>query len=190
MAWHLLTRLLWLWCLFLSLRWDRKTAGAGSRLENWALIVSFPLECCCSVVKSCLTLRPPWTAAFQASLSSTVSRSFLKLMSIEVVIISNHLILFSSCLQSFPASRSFLMNQLFASRGQSIGASALASFLLVNIPLECRSLLQRRLSAYFPVWSCSLLARSVRGSWILLVRIWWLLGPSQTVVPMSFLHSY
>ena len=76
-----------------TIRWDRKTAGAGSRLENWALIVSFPLECCCSVVKSCLTLRPPWTAAFQASLSSTLSRSFLKFMSIEVVIISNHLIL-------------------------------------------------------------------------------------------------
>ena len=32
---------------------------------------------------------------------------------------------FSSCLQSFPASRSFPMSQLFASGGQSIGASAL-----------------------------------------------------------------
>ena len=40
---------------------------------------------------------------------------------------------FSSCLQSFPASGSFLMSQLFISGGQSIGASAPVSVLLVNI---------------------------------------------------------
>ena len=66
----------------------------------------------------------PWTAARQASLSFTNSRSLLKLMSIELVMPSNHLILFSSCLQSFPASGSFPMSWLFASGGQSIGASA------------------------------------------------------------------
>ena len=52
----------------------------------------------------------PWTAACQASLSITNSRSLLKLMSIESVMPSNHLILcypFSSRLQSFPASGSF-----------------------------------------------------------------------------------
>ena len=38
-----------------------------------------------------------------------------------------------SCLQSFPASGSFLMSQLFASGGQNIGASASASVLSVNI---------------------------------------------------------
>ena len=51
-------------------------------------------------------------------------------------VMSNHLILFlpfSSCLQSFPASGSFLMSQLFASDGQGFGASALASVLPVNI---------------------------------------------------------
>ena len=37
-----------------------------------------------------------------------------------------------SCLQSFPASGPFLMSQFFASGGQSIGVSALASFLPVN----------------------------------------------------------
>ena len=46
----------------------------------------------------------------------------------------------SSCLQSFPASVSFPMSLLFASGGQSIGASASASFLPMNIqgqfPLE------------------------------------------------------
>ena len=53
----------------------------------------------------------PWTAARQASLSITSSESLLKLMSIESVMPSNHLILcfvsFFSCLQSFPASGFF-----------------------------------------------------------------------------------
>ena len=40
---------------------------------------------------------------------------------------------FSSCLQSFPASGSFLMNQLFKLGSQSIGASASASVLPMNI---------------------------------------------------------
>ena len=40
---------------------------------------------------------------------------------------------FSSCLQSFPASGSFLMNWLFVSGGQSIGGSASTSVLLMNI---------------------------------------------------------
>ena len=47
--------------------------------------------------------------------------------------ISSSVIPFSSCLQSFPASGSFLMRQLFASGGQSIGASASAWLLPVNI---------------------------------------------------------
>ena len=52
-----------------------------------------------------------WTAAHQASLSITNSRSLLKLMSIESMMPSNHLILiipFSSHLQTFPATGSFL----------------------------------------------------------------------------------
>ena len=47
--------------------------------------------------------------------------------------ISSSAIPFSSCLQSFPASGSFLMSQLLASGGQSIGASASASALPINI---------------------------------------------------------
>ena len=46
-----------------------------------------------SVPKSYLTLYPPGTAAPQASLSFTISRSLLKFMSIELVMSSNHLIL-------------------------------------------------------------------------------------------------
>ena len=40
---------------------------------------------------------------------------------------------FSSCLQSFPASRSFPMSQFYSSGGQSIAVSASASFLPMNI---------------------------------------------------------
>ena len=83
----------------------------------------------------------PWTAVCQASLSFTIPCSLLKLMSIESVMPSSHLILcrplsFSVILchplllllQSFPASGSFPMNQFFTSRGQSIEYSGLISF--------------------------------------------------------------
>ena len=72
---------------------------------------------------SCVQLfATPWTAAHQASLSITNSWSLLRLMSIELVMPSNHLILclpFSSRLRSFPVSGSFQMSQFFTSGGQS-----------------------------------------------------------------------
>ena len=78
----------------------------------------------------------PWTAVRQVSLSITNSQSPPKPMSIESVMPSNHLIL--CCPLSPPALNvsqhrgSFQMSQLFASGGQSIGVSALASVLPVN----------------------------------------------------------
>ena len=100
----------------------------------------------------------PWTAARQASLTITNSPSRLRLIS-QVgdaiqssyplsspsppafnlsqhqghPIILSSVIPFSSCLQSFPASRSFPMSQFFESGGQNIGVSASASVLPVNI---------------------------------------------------------
>ena len=62
-------------------------------------------------------------------------RNFSCIMSIKLVMPSNHLIFchpFSSCFQSFPASGSFLKSRLFASGGQSIGALASASVLPMN----------------------------------------------------------
>ena len=47
--------------------------------------------------------------------------------------ISSSVISFSSCLQSFPASGSFQMSQLFASSGQSTGVSASTSVFPINI---------------------------------------------------------
>ena len=78
----------------------------------------------------------PWTTACQPSLSFTISWSLLQLMSFKLVMPSNHLILscpFSSCPQSFPTPGSFLISQLFPTAGQSIGASASASELPMNI---------------------------------------------------------
>ena len=49
--------------------------------------------CCCSVTRSCLTLCHPMTAVHQASLSFTISRSLLKLMSTVSVMPSKHLVL-------------------------------------------------------------------------------------------------
>ena len=100
----------------------------------------------------------PWTEARQASLSFTISQNLLKLMCIDSVMPSSHLILFVpfSCLQSFPASGSFPVSWLFASGDQSIGALDSASVLPVNIqgwfPLRLTdliSLLSKGLSRAF-----------------------------------------
>ena len=74
----------------------------------------------------------PWTAACQASLSFPISWSPPKPMSIGSVMPSNHLIFCRPLFLSpsiFPSIRVFQMSQLFASRGQSIGVSALTSYL-------------------------------------------------------------
>ena len=79
----------------------------------------------------------PWTAACQASLSFNISWSLLKFMSSELVMPSNHLVLCHPLLcppsNPFPASGSLQMSQFFASGGQSIGISASASVLPMNI---------------------------------------------------------
>ena len=93
---------------------------------EWYLIIKkeWNIDTCYNIqfssVQLCLTL---WSRAF---LSITNSQSLLKLMSIESVMPSNHLIFSHPLLlplQSFPASGSFPMSQFFTSGGQSIGAS-------------------------------------------------------------------
>ena len=74
-----------------------------------------------------LLLAIPWTAACQTPLSFAASQSLLRFMSIESVMLSNHLILchpLLPLLSMFPGIRDFLVNWLFTSGGQSIGASA------------------------------------------------------------------
>ena len=78
----------------------------------------------------------PWTAAFQASLSFTISQSLLRFMSIESVMLSNHVILCHSLhiLPSIFASIRVFSNELaFHLRGKNIGVSASAPVLPMNI---------------------------------------------------------
>ena len=77
----------------------------------------------------------PWIAACQASLSITISWSLPKLMSIQSVMPSNHLILCHPLLllPSVLPSIKIFSNEFFISGGQCIGASALASVLSMNI---------------------------------------------------------
>ena len=99
------------------------------------------------------------TSECQVSLSFTISQSLLKFMSIESVMLSNHLILyccFSFYLQSFPTCGSFPIPWLFTPGGQSIGASTSVSVFPVNIqswfPLgltKLFSLQSKRLSRVF-----------------------------------------
>ena len=74
----------------------------------------------------------PWTAAHQASLSIANSNSCPLSWWCHPTI-SSSVVPFSSSLQSFPTSGSFPMSQFFTSGGQSVGASASASVLPVNI---------------------------------------------------------
>ena len=104
----------------------------------------------------------PWTAACQTPLSFTVYQSLLRLMSTEMVMLSNRLILCHPpllYLQSFPASGSFPVNQHFASKYWSFSFrispsneySGLISFKidwfdLLAVPGTLKSLLQHHSS--------------------------------------------
>ena len=112
----------------------------------------------CSVAQWCPTLCDPIDAAHQASLSFTISQSLLKLMSIQSVIPSDHLILSHPLLllpSIFPSIGSCSVSWHFASGAQTIGASA--SMLLMNsqdwFPLGLTGLiflLSKGLSRVFP----------------------------------------
>ena len=111
-----------------------------------------PCSChCCSVAKSSVTLLPLWTAACRIlwpSLSCRICSDSCPLSQWCYLTISSSAVPFSSCPQSFPASGSFPVNWPFASAGQSIGASASASVLSVNMRVDFLE--------DWPVWSpCS-----------------------------------
>ena len=88
-----------------------------------------------SVTQSCPTLCDPWTAADQTSLPVTNSQSLLKLTSIELVMLSNHLIPCRPLLllpSNIPSIRVFSNESALRIRCQSIGASASTSVLPMN----------------------------------------------------------
>ena len=125
------------------------------------LVLSYPsLQCgCCSVAKLCPILCKPMDSSMPGSpvlhcLSECSNSCPLSLWC--YLTISSSAVPFSFCLQSFPASRSFLISQLFTSSGQMIGASASASDLPMAIqcwsPLGLAGLIflqSKRLSRVF-----------------------------------------
>ena len=109
-------------------------------LLAWSgVMYSFPLKMCCfSVIQSCPTLCDPMgssTPGLPVHHNFPVCSNSCPLSQWCHPAISSSVIPFSSCLQSFPASGSLLMSWLFASGGQSIGPSASASVLSINIQL-------------------------------------------------------
>ena len=106
-----------------------------------------------SVAQLCLTLCDPMDCSTPGY---PIHHQLLELIQTHVHWVLSFVISFFSCLQSFPASGSFLTSQFFTSSGQSIGASASASVLLMNIqdwfPLgwtDWISLQSKRLSRVF-----------------------------------------
>ena len=108
-------------------------------MASWLLSVQFSSVQSLSHVRLFAT---PWTAACQASLSSTpgVYSNSCPLSRWCHPTISSSVVCFSSHVQSFPASGSFQMSQFFTSGGQSIGVSASASVFPMNI------------QDWFPLW--------------------------------------
>ena len=98
--------------------------------EYVKVVFCYPAYAVFSSIQSLSHVRlfeTPWTAACQASLSITNSQSLLKLMSIESVMPSNHLILCHPLIlppSPFPSSGSFPISQFFTWGGQSIRVSA------------------------------------------------------------------
>ena len=88
-----------------------------------------------SVAQSCLTLRPHELQHTRPPCPSPTPRVYPNSRPLSQwchPTISSSVVPFSSCPQSFPASGSFSMSQLFAWGGQSIGVSASASVLPMN----------------------------------------------------------
>ena len=99
-------------------------------------VIVVVIVCVLCVIELMSNSVTPWTAACQAPLSFTISRSLFKFMSIESVMLFNHLIfcpLLHFLPSTFPSIRVFFfpLSRLFTSGGQSIEASA--SVLPVNI---------------------------------------------------------
>ena len=111
-----------------SLPLGLSTSVINPCLFHWPLVGQFS----CSVVSDSLRphglqhARPPCPLPTPRVYSKSLSRWCHPT-------ISSSVIPFSSCLQSFPASGSFQMSQLCTSGGQSIGVSASASVLSMNI---------------------------------------------------------
>ena len=99
----------------------------------------FSFYCCCSIAKLCLTLCDPmdWSTpgipVLQYLPQITQTNVYSAMSFNHLILCCSLLLLFSFFPHSFLASGSFPMSRLFASGGQSVGASASASVLPMNI---------------------------------------------------------
>ena len=119
-------------------------------LESWRYETLW--WCCCSVAKSCPTLVTPWTAASHAFLSFTVCWSLLKLMFTELVMPSNHLILYCLLLllpSIFPSITVFSNELALHTRWPNYEASA--------------SVLPMNIQGWFPLGLTSLISLLSKG---------------------------
>ena len=116
----------------------RKSLSCGL-LDFWFLSGIYCMWCWFSsvqVLSRVWLFATPRTAACQASLSMASSQSLLKLMSIESVMPSSHLILCCPLFllpSIFPSIRVFSNESVLRIRWQNVGVSALASVLTMNI---------------------------------------------------------
>ena len=123
-------------------------------MEAFFFLLLTRFYCCCSVAKSYPTLchsmdcsTPGLPVHHQLPEFTQTHIHWVG----DAIQPSLSVILFSPCLQSFPASGSFLMSQLFASGGQSIGPSISASVLPMNI------------QGWFPLGSIGLISLQSKG---------------------------
>ena len=189
-------------CLILGS--DRRAAHRKSaKVTRRNLLLIVQPECkhaisflCCSVTWSCLTLptrrlqhaRLPCPSPSPGVCSNLCPLSWWCHPSI-----SSSVIPFSSCLQSFPASGSFLMSQLFASWDQSIGASVSASLLLMisfridwfHLSLWESKELSRVLSKFY--FAMHILAKALHKLLIFVIK---LVRPHRELMVCDFLGNY
>ena len=117
--------------------WQTTVQGVAKEFDmtSW-LRHRHDTACCCSVATLCMTLCDPMDCSGSGPCPSpypTVCSKSCPLNWWCYPAISSSVAPFSSCLQSFPALVSFPMSQFFASGGQSIGVSASASVLPMNM---------------------------------------------------------
>ena len=116
-------------CVELILSWGKQTVLHTNNTQSHLKVMQFS-----SVVSSSLRPHGPQdTKPPCPSPTPGVYSNSCPLNRWSHPTISSSVIPFSSCLQSFPASGSFQMSQFFSSGDQSIGVSASASVLPVNI---------------------------------------------------------
>ena len=127
-------------CIRVTWRTCLNTSGGTSTLDSDLLGLGWGLRICCwcSVAQLCPTICNPMDCSTPGlPVHNHLPRACSNTHPLSRwchPTISSSVVSFSSRLQSFPASGSFQMSQFFASGGQSIGVSASASVLPINIP--------------------------------------------------------